>query len=259
MRRIGFRSSIATLLLLLIAVAGVRADEVLEELSRTIEIDPKRAATTAAEQGGEVVRMRWKLGGLLGFLAGIFVPNSGDALLTFIPRGEGRQEIQVLITTPGRDGEYFLYGAEIDEGSSSTTAVWSSYVFRDSKKEREQRIEESDVIDFASAIFHLRESPPSRTTRLTIWNSGKTYPVEVEPLAPERRKISGQPTDVQGYAVRGVEVDGEESFEEKFTLYFARDGQSTPVEISAKRGMVRLRIQRVGPPLETRSSDAGGR
>jgi hypothetical protein len=251
-------TSIAILLLASVAHLAAGADEVKDELSRAIETDPTAAANAATESGGEIVRMRWKLGGFLGFVAGLFVPSSGDALLTFVPNGAERQEIQLLITTPGRQGEYFLYGAEIDPGSTTTTAVWSSYVFKDRKREREQRIEQKDVIDFASAIYHLRNSPPRRTTRFTIWNGGSTYPVEVEPLRPERRKISGQPTDVQGFEVRGVEVDGQKAFEEKFTLYFARDSRSTPVGISAKRGMIRLRMERVGPPIASSSARPPG-
>jgi hypothetical protein len=233
--------------------------EVSESLSREIEIDPQRAAAAAARLDGEVYRMKWRLRGFLGALAGLFVPNSGDALLTFVPREEGRQEIQVLITTPGHEGEYFLYGAEIDETEQATTEIWSSYLFRDSGREREQRIEQENVIDFASAIYHLRRNPPRAPIRMTIWNQGKTYPVEVRPLKPERRKISGTKTEVQGYAVRGVSVEGQPAFKEKFTLYFSRDAASTPLEIAGKRGWVKLRIQLVEEDVRKLAAGARSR
>jgi hypothetical protein len=69
--------------------------------------------------------------------------------------------------------------------------------------------------------------------------------VEVRPLEPGRRKISGVKTKVRGFEVRGVEIDGEPAFKEKFTLYFANDAKATPLEITGKQGWVRLRIQLV--------------
>ena len=152
-------------------------------------------------------------------------------------------QIQMLITAPKREGEYFLYGAEVDERSGSTEMIWSSYVFKGKGKDREQDICAPDIIDFASAIYRLRWSPPREPTRMTIWSGGKTYAAEIRPLKPEQRKIAGVKVEVQGYAVRGAKVDGKESFKDNMTLYFARNGRSTPVEILGKRGWVKLRIQ----------------
>ena len=115
-------------------------------------------------------------------------------------------------------------------------------------------VEQDDVIDFASAIYHLRKNPPTEPTRFTIWNQGKTYPVQVRPLKPERRKVSGTKTEAQGYEISGVKVDGEAAFKERFTLYFARDGSSTPLEITGKRGWVKLRIQLVEEHVERLNS-----
>ena len=65
--------------------------------------------------------------------------------------------------------------------------------------------------------------------------------------------------NVQGYAVRGVKVKGEPSFKEKFTLYFARDGRSTPVAIAGKQGMIRLTIEAVSPAGESPKSGSAAR
>jgi hypothetical protein len=229
--------------LLLAAAASFVAASAGDELTRSVETDQGAAAAAAEQKGGEVIRLEWKLTGFLGFLAGLFVPSHGDALLTFVPESESNVDIELLITAPKRDGEYFLYGAQIDENSSSTTAVWSSYRFRDSNKEREQQIDEPDVIDYASMIYHMRWHPPQTTVRMKIWSGGKTYPVEIEPLDPGVRKVAGRKIDVRGYEVRGVTVRGQPSFDERFWVYFARDEAATPVEIVGKRSLARVRIQ----------------
>jgi hypothetical protein len=216
-------------------------------LSRPFEIDHDRAAEAAAARGGEVLHLRWKLRGLLGALAGLFVPSSGDGLLTLVEPSEDRVEIQLLITAPKHEGEYFLYGAEIDRGSGLTEAIWSSYTYKESRRDREDRIHSKDVIDVASGIFHLRRDPPDETIELQVWSDGKLYPVEVVPLGTETRKISGKRILVRGYAVRGLDVKGRPRFKDKYFLYFAEDGAATPVEIIGKRGLVSVRIQLVDP------------
>ena len=241
--------------------AAALAGEPLERLTRPVETDPTRAADAAAVRGGEVLHLRWKFAGFLGALVGLFVPNEGDALLTFVPDASDRTEIQLLVTAPKRDGEYFLYGASIDETTGDTARVWNSYAFRDDRKEREQAIEEPEVIDYASAIYRLRWAPPSAVARMTIWNHGRTYPVEVQPLEVETRKIRGKKTEVRGYVIRGVEVEGKPSFDDKFFVYFARDEHSTPVEIDGKRGPMRVRIQLVdasGRPARPPEVDRAG-
>jgi len=243
-RRIVRRSApwLALFLVVWTLPAGI-AGEKRDRVSRPFEIEHDKAAEVAAQQGSEILHMRWKFGGVLGAIAGLFVPNSGDALLTYTPQQDERMQIQLLITAPKREGEYFLYGAEIDDSTGSTTAVWSSYTFRGRRTDEEQDVDEPDVIDFASAIHHMRSDPPRGLTRMTIWSGGKTYPVEVEPLKPQKRKIAGRKIDVRGYAIRGVKIEGEPSFDDKFTLYFARDNGSTPVEILGKRGMIRVRFE----------------
>ena len=92
---------------------------------------------------------------------------------------------------------------------------------------------------------------------MTIWDMGKTYPVEVEPLKPEKRKVAGQKIHVRGYEIRGVKIKGKPSFDDKFFLYFAQDDDSTPVEIVGRRSLVRVRFQLVssdGPPRQARRS-----
>jgi hypothetical protein len=110
----------AALLLALVAGVAANAEELL---TRPFESDPRAAAQAAVIGGGEVVHLRWKLGGFLGALAGLFLPNSGDGVLTFIPAEKDRLQVQLLITAPKRDGEYFLYGAEVNERSGTALAA----------------------------------------------------------------------------------------------------------------------------------------
>ena len=230
------------------ALTSAPAEEPDRTLSRSIEPDPRRAAAKARAGGGEVFHMRWNLGGFLGTLAGLFVPSHGDALLTFVPDGGERTRIGVLISAPRREGEYFLYGADIAT-DGSTRSAWDSYVFRGERKEREQTFEQDDVIDIASAIQHLRRHPPRRTTRMRIWNGGKFYPVEIEPLGRTTRSYQGNEVAVRGYSVRGVRVEGEGMFKDKLFLYFALDDAATPLEIVGRRSLVRVRLRLVDAEL----------
>jgi hypothetical protein len=81
---------------------------------------------------------------------------------------------------------------------------------------------------------------------MAIWSGGKTYPIDVEPLKPERRKVGGERIEVRGYKVRGAKIDGKRSFDDKIDIYFANDERATPVEIVGKRGMIKTRIRMVG-------------
>jgi len=244
-------AAIAVVLLLTLAVRVSPAEETPDALAGPVEADPEAAAEAAVQSGGEALHMRWKLGGFLGTLASLFVPSTGDALITYVPQPDEQLRIQFLVTAPKREGEYFLYGADIDQGSGATTEVWSSSLFRGEREDKGEQIDSAGVIDFASVIHQLQVDPPRTIRAMTIWNSGKTYPVEVEPLEPETRKISGVRRAVRGYLVRGVVIKGEPAFKDKFFLYFTREASPALVEIIGKRGLVRVRFQVVDkPPAE---------
>jgi hypothetical protein len=221
------------------------AGEVREKVSRQIETEHERAVRAAIAQGGEALRMRWKLSGFLGAIASLFIPSTGEALFTFVPAEERRYDLNFLVTSRKREGEHFLYGAQVDERSGTAAAVWSSQMFRGELKQREQEVDDPNLIDYASAVYRLRWMPPESTTRMTIWDSGRTYNIEVEPLKQNRRRIAGEKIEVRGYVVRGVKIEGEPTMRDKIWIYFARDESATPVEIVAKRGLLKARIQLV--------------
>lgn len=233
--------------------------EVRNELSRSIWTVPEEAARAASAGDGEAVRLDWKLGGFFGPLAGLFVPRRGEAMLTFVPSA-GATEITLLVTSSKRQGEYMLYGASVEEPTGAVRAVWSSQNIRDKIKQREQSIERSDVIDFASVVYRLRWSPPDRPSQVTIWSHGKTYPADIEPLGPSTRKISGKKIEVRGYSVRGTKIDGRRAFKDRFDVYFARDAAATPVEIVGSRALINVRMQLVetrGTPRPPRRLSKG--
>ena len=220
--------------------------EVRQQISRPIVTDHEDAVRAAVANGGEVIRMRWKLSGFLGTLIGLFIPSTGDALISFAPRGENRTEIGFLVTSRQRDGEYFLYGAEIDEVSRSTRAVWSSQWFRRELKQREQAVDAPNIIDYASTIYRLRWDPPDGKTRMTIWSGGRTYPVEIVPLKEGARKIAGTKIRTRGYRVRGVKMKGQRTYHDDIWIYFALDERAIPVEFVGKRGPIKTRIRMIG-------------
>lgn len=224
------------------------APQSADPLGVRIISDPRLAAKHSAAAGGEAVHMQWRLTGFLGLLVGLFFPNDGDALLTFDPAPQDRKRIQLLITAPGRDGEYFLYGADVAADSGEVSAVWSSHAYKDKHETKSQRIAEPHVLDFASAVYLLGRNPPKQTTVMSVWNHGKLLAAEIEPLPPETRRIGDERVPVQGYAVRGAQVPGQKSFDEKLFFYFTAGDHPRPLEILASRGAIRLRMRVVDPP-----------
>jgi len=252
--RAGIACVVALGLFATLTVAGVdEPGTASDQPARSVCTEPIQAAQNATADGGEVVRLRWKLTGFLGFLAGLFVPRSGDALLTFVPLPENRVKIEFLVTTPKREGDYYLYGAEVDERTGSPIAVWSSENIKDRRKSYEAIVEDPQTIDYASAIYRLRWHGPDQASLMTIWDRGRSYNTEIEPLGTKKRKISGTRMQARGYVIRGAKGGEGKPFDDKIWLYFAQDDRSTPVEIVGKRGLIRARIEMVGVEGEARA------
>ena len=204
------------------------------------------SAAPAAAHEREILRYNWRLLGFSGALAGLFLPNDGDATLTTGPELDGTVQSELLLTAPSsRNGEFWRYGAALDPNDGRTLRAWSHYLFRGEKKSKEQVLGQAGTIDIASGIYLLRRDPPTARKAMRIWSDGKEYPVEVVPHAVEMRKIGRRQVAVRRYSIVGVQKPGERLWKGSLDLWLTEDEQATPVEILVERGWaaVRLRLE----------------
>ena len=242
-RNVGLTAFFVAAATLAFADDDAGGNAVRDTLSRPLLSEHREAAAAAAERGGEVLEFEWHLKGFLGAIASLFVPSRGDAVLTFVPDSDDVMEVQMLVTSPDNEDAYFLYGAAMGEQDGYTSTIWSSYEFRDRRRDREQDISEPDVIDFASAMYLVRTYPPDMPQRMTIWNQGRTYAAEVQPLGVREREVNEERKELLGFAVVGVRADGESSFKDSFYMYF--DDNGTLTQIVTRRGLMRVRMDLV--------------
>ena len=194
----------------------------------------------------EVIRYRWRLGNLLGSLAGIFLPNEGDGVLSLSPVGSGSLESELLITSEKADGgEYWRYGSRIDRRSGRALEAWSSYRWRGEEKKKREPIASSQVVDVASGIFQLRKDPPETSRRMEIWSDGKIYPVVVIPLGDETVKLDSGKVRARHLSIRGLDIEGERRWKGKLDLWLAYDEAATPVKIVIERSLASVRLEMV--------------
>jgi len=260
-RRSGYKVGLTAVLVTAGALSSVDAhadgEPVRDTLSRPLVSEHQKAAAAAAERGGEVLEFEWQLRGFLGAIASLFVPSRGDAVLTFVPDSGDVMEVQMLVTSPDREGAYFLYGAAMGERDGHTSAIWSSYEFNDRRRDREQDISEPDVIDFASAMYLVRKYPPDTPKPITIWNHGRTYAAEVRPLGVQQREVNRERKQLLGFAVVGAGAHGESAFKDRFYMYF--DDNGTLTQIVTRRGLIRVRMDLVRARSPDLSVSAPGR
>jgi hypothetical protein len=203
------------------------------------------AAPALGDQGSyEVLRYRWRLLGVRGALAGLFLPGQGEGSLATGAADDGRLRSELVITSPGgREDEFWRYGAELDPASGGTLRAWSSYLFRGEHRSREAELADQGVVDIASGIYLIRQTPPSASRPMRIWSDGKLYPVVVVPLESERRQIGRRHIAVRHYSIRGLEVPGERLWKGRLDLWLADDATSTPVEIRVERGWAAVKLE----------------
>jgi len=201
---------------------------------------PARPATVPAA-AGEVLHYRWRLQGLLGGVAGLFLPRQGEATLCQRPLESGHQVSELyLVAGHGEDGQFFRYGAEIDPASGVTVRAWSSYRWRGEAKAREAEVGQAGVIDIASGIQALRRDPPTGTRVLEIWSDGRVYPVLVLPGATRRQLLRGEPVTVRAYSIRGLSRPERRTWKGRLDLWLADDPAATPMEIRVQRSLADL-------------------
>ena len=195
----------------------------------------------------ETLLYSWRLDGLLGAVAGLFLPNDGEGMLTLVPLPGGNLRSELVITAQEeRSGDFFRYGAEWEPGSGKTVRAWSSQRWRGETKSKQAEIDRAGVVDVATAVQALRRDPPREPRQLEIWSDGKLYPVMVTPGEPERRRVGGREIAVRRFAVRPLQLPERRLWKGRLDLWLSDDEASTPVEILVVRSSARVRLELVG-------------
>ncbi len=195
--------------------------------------------------GPETFVYHWELRKLASLLGGILVPGQGTGRLTYEERPNGNLTSELLITSKhSAEGEFWRYGAEIDPRLGRTVRAWSSYLWRGKTSSESAEIDDAGVIDIASGIYQIRRDPPLETRQMRIWSDGKTYPVEVQPLGEETRKLpGGRKVETRHYVIHGLDLAGERHWKGQLELWLAEDDVSTPVEIQYDRSLLGVRLR----------------
>jgi hypothetical protein len=200
-------------------------------------------APVSATAESESLNYEWRVKGFVGAVLGLFFPRAGEARLTTQESRESDVESTVLELTAEkrRPGDFYRYGAD-SPGGGSPTRLWSEYLYRGKARQKEESVEESGVLDFASAIAHLRSVRPTEPLELTLWFDAKRYPIVAIPREEELVPVGDVPITARHYRVQGRRVEGERFWKGRFGLWLANDEVATPVRIVGKKGAVTVRL-----------------
>ncbi len=203
----------------------------------------------AAAPAQETLEYRWRIEGFFGALAGLFFPSHGDASLTGTELANGNLQTSLLITSDEvKEASFFRYEAEIDRANGRTVAARSSQLWQGKRKEKSSPIVDPTTVDVASAIHLLRRTLPTTPQEMEIWSDGKLYPVLVKPGGTETRKVGGKSMPTLHFMIRPLVHPDRRVWKGELDLWFARDPQSTPVEMLVVRSPARMRLELVVPP-----------
>jgi Protein of unknown function (DUF3108) len=190
----------------------------------------------------EEFHYRWELGNVLGNVAGLFLPRRGQGSLTFKGQ-DGHLRSELLITSPGHDGEYWRYGAVIDPRRLQPIRAWSSYLWRGKTKSKSEEFPQQGVMDVVSGIYALRRNPPEKVRQMEIWSDGRVYPVQVIPLGLEQRKLPGGTVRARHFSIRGIDRPGARRWKGKLDIWLTPDASATPVEMLISRNLADVHLQ----------------
>jgi hypothetical protein len=190
----------------------------------------------------ESLRYSWSLRGFMGRLAGVFLPHQGKGELRSHANNGGRiTELEITSPDSAR-GEYFLYGGET-RADGTTALAWSAYRWRGEAKSKRENVEDGDVVDVASGIHLIRERKPTQPMRMRIWSDGHVYPVMVERVGTELRKVPAGTFNATHYRVRGIRQGSQRYWKGGLELWLAQDEAATPVSIQVERGFANVRLE----------------
>lgn len=210
------------------------------------------AATPAAAVADkpEVLRFRWRLEGVQGFVAKLFgvVPTSGDGVMTLSSDAEGRLEVRFTATSEkAGENDHWTYETLVDLAEWRTLRVRETYKFRKKEREKNFDLAEREVIDVLSGLQLLRHEPSSATGRDTIWSDGKTYPVEVTGRGTQTLDVNGREVPVRMYQLRGVRQEGKRRWKARADVWLSADDDALPVEMLYRQSLGRLRLTLIEP------------
>lgn len=199
-----------------------------------------------ALRADETLQYRWRIEGFFGALAGLFFPSHGDASLSQSTLASGNLQSSLLITSDEvEDASYFSYEAEIEPATGRTVTARSSQLWQGKQKNKASPVLAAGTVDVASAIHLLRRTLPTTSQEMEIWSDGKLYPVLVKPAGPETRKVGGTSVETLHFTIRPLVRPERRVWKGELDLWFARDPQSTPVEMLVARSPARLRLELV--------------
>lgn len=197
----------------------------------------------------EEIHYRWDLGGLLGVVAGLFLPGEGRGVMTVEPAGDGQLESELMVTSPdSREGEFWQYGSRIDAATGHAVEAWDAYRWRGEEDRDRQEIEVPGVYDMVSAIYAIRRQLPRTAHHMKVWSDGKIYPVVVIPGGDEVRTVAGRQVPTRHYTVRGYRGGEGRYWKGSLELWLAHDPPATPVEIHIRRSLAKLRLVAIDQP-----------
>lgn len=212
------------------------------------------AAPVAAESAPlgepEVLRFRWRLEGVQGFLARVLgvVPTSGDGVMTLSTDSRGRLEVRFKATSEkAAEGDHWTYETLVDLDDWHTLRVRETYHFRKKRREKDFDLAEREVIDVLSGLQQLRREPSIASGRSTIWSDGKTYPVTVSPKGTETRDFGGRGIPVRMFELRGFKKQGERFWKARAEVWLTSDSNALPVEMLYRQSLGRLRLTLIEP------------
>jgi len=226
--------------------AGAQTDEVIDSLAAEVLHTGKAKPKTPALD--EEFHYRWSLGGLGGVIGRLFLPGSGDGVLSYRSQ-DGRLHSELLVTSESSDkGEYWQYGSTIDPRTGDSLEAWSAYKWRDKEKSRRQEVDSSGVKDIVAGILALRYDPPEESRAMEIWSDGKVYPVTVEPKGREEREIGDCKVVTRRFSFEPRNVEGQRRWKGSMELWITDDEAATPVEIRIERSLAKLHLRLVELP-----------
>ena len=198
----------------------------------------------------ETLQYRWKIEGFFGALAGLFFPSHGDASLSQSTLASGNLQSSLLITSDEvKDASYFSYEAEIEPATGRTVTARSSQLWQGKQKDKSSPLARS-----GNGRCRLGDPPAAPDPPRDLAGDGDLVRRQAlsrpGPAGRSRRHARSVAKSVETlhYTIRPLVRPERRVWKGELDLWFARDPQSTPVEMLVARSPARLRLALVQKP-----------